>query len=114
MNKHFTHFLLFGALILAVLLLGGCSTSADQPAPTPTVDAARVDADMVAISESTSDSNADTAETMDTVSEDDPSPDTIAAPEEENYCIECHTDQQALIDTAKPEEPVAKENEGEG
>ena len=33
---------------------------------------------------------------------------------EVDYCIECHTDMQALIDTAKPEEEVVSENEGEG
>ncbi len=28
--------------------------------------------------------------------------------------LECHSDRQALIDTAKPDEEVVKENEGEG
>jgi hypothetical protein len=31
-----------------------------------------------------------------------------------DYCLECHTDQQMLIDTAKPEAVVVSENEGEG
>jgi uncharacterized protein YcfL len=107
MNKLFTHTLLFGALLLAVLILGGCSTDANQPAPT-------VDANRVAFSENESNPALDADVSMDTVSDEDTSPDVVVAPEEENYCIECHTDQQALIDTAKPEEPVAKENEGEG
>jgi len=29
-------------------------------------------------------------------------------------CVDCHTDQQALIDTADPVEEVVSENEGEG
>ena len=31
-----------------------------------------------------------------------------------DYCIECHTDKEALIATANPEEEVVSENEGEG
>lgn len=31
-----------------------------------------------------------------------------------NYCIECHTDKDQLIQTAKPEEEVESESEGVG
>ncbi|MEN8171683.1 MAG: hypothetical protein ABFS03_02285 [Chloroflexota bacterium] len=49
------------------------------------------------------------------VEKDQTDPDTdISAEEPPNYCIECHTDKQALIDTAKPEEEHEAENEGEG
>lgn len=35
-------------------------------------------------------------------------------PEEPNACLNCHSDKQHLIDTAKPEEEVVSENEGAG
>lgn len=31
-----------------------------------------------------------------------------------NYCVECHTDKDQLIQTAKPEEEVESESEGVG
>jgi len=34
--------------------------------------------------------------------------------EQVDYCTSCHTDQQMLIDTAKPEEEVINENKGKG
>ncbi len=39
---------------------------------------------------------------------------TVSEPVEVNNCLECHTDKDRLIDTAKPEEVVVSENEGEG
>ncbi len=33
---------------------------------------------------------------------------------EPNYCLDCHTDKDQLIATAKVEEEVISENEGEG
>jgi hypothetical protein len=32
----------------------------------------------------------------------------------ENYCVSCHTDQEQLISTAKPEEVVESESSGAG
>lgn len=38
-----------------------------------------------------------------------------AQPEETvDYCLECHTDKDRLIDTARPEEEVISESKGEG
>lgn len=33
---------------------------------------------------------------------------------ESNHCLDCHSDKQELIDTAKPEEVVESESTGAG
>lgn len=42
-----------------------------------------------------------------------PSPE-VTAVAQVDYCVECHTDQDSLIETAKPEEVVVEESEGAG
>lgn len=45
----------------------------------------------------------------------DPEPtDEVAAEPQVDNCVECHTDQQTLIDTADPIAEIVSENEGEG
>ena len=39
---------------------------------------------------------------------------TVSEPVEVNNCLECHTDKDQLISTAKAEEVIVSENEGEG
>jgi len=46
--------------------------------------------------------------------EDIETPDLVAAEEEADECLACHTDKDTLIRTAKVEEAVDHENEGEG
>ena len=48
------------------------------------------------------------------VVEEETTPEDAEPVAEDDQCINCHTDKQALIDTAKPEEEVESENEGEG
>ncbi|GIV62849.1 MAG: hypothetical protein AB1457_14675 [Chloroflexota bacterium] len=39
---------------------------------------------------------------------------TLTTEPQVNYCVECHTDKDRLIQTAKPEEEVIEESEGAG
>lgn len=39
---------------------------------------------------------------------------TVTSQPQVNYCVECHTDKDSLIRTAKPEEEVVEESEGAG
>ena len=43
----------------------------------------------------------------------EPTEEVVAEPQVDN-CLECHTDQQMLIDTADPVAEVVSENEGQG
>jgi len=38
----------------------------------------------------------------------------VAAEPQVDRCVECHTDQQVLIDTANPVAEIVSENEGQG
>ena len=43
-----------------------------------------------------------------------PPPTPTGEPEMANHCLDCHTDKDRLISTAKPEEEIISENEGAG
>ena len=43
-----------------------------------------------------------------------PKSDAIVDAVEPDHCLECHTDKERLIETAKPEEVVVSESEGAG
>ena len=44
----------------------------------------------------------------------DPEPAPVMEATEVDHCLDCHTDKQRLITTAKPVEVVVSENEGAG
>jgi PBP1b-binding outer membrane lipoprotein LpoB len=88
-------------LILLALVLGGCSENpemSDEPTET-----APTEVDPTSTS-------ADTEAPDDEAPEDDP----VGAVEEVDFCIECHSDQTMLTQTADPEVEVESESEGEG
>ncbi len=84
-----TKYFLF-TLILSMLLVwaSGCSSTANSPTPEPVEEA--------------------------TLEPTLPPPTATAEPEVVNYCLDCHTDKDRLISTAKPVEEVVSENEGAG
>ena len=82
--------ILFGLVGLTFLLFG-CGQAAAPEATTeadaPTGEATSIDEILASVAQK---------------------PDSI------DYCIECHSDKDQLINTAAPEEEVISENEGEG
>jgi len=117
-----TKIILLIAGLLLVLSLIGCAEQATPEAqstatayayPAPLNDPAEVAASLTAIPAD------DAAATHDSTvpSEDalDPEPtEAVAAEPQVDNCVECHTDQQTLIDTADPVAEIESENEGEG
>jgi PBP1b-binding outer membrane lipoprotein LpoB len=96
-------------ILLSAFILGACSNRAESSEPSAEV--GLVDTTPTADSE-TADVSTDEENSVDDLSEEE-NPVAVTA-EAETYCVDCHTDQQALIDTAKPEEEVISENEGAG
>ena len=104
------------AVLLLVISLVGCGSE-----PTPTAELPEVthaypppmnDPEEVAASLTKMPEEEVAAPTEETT---DPEPtDEVAAEPQVDNCVECHTDQQALIDTADPVADLVSENEGEG
>jgi hypothetical protein len=107
------------SLLAVLLLVTGCGTPEVQAPPEPTAVAQVVPTPMndpEAISDLVEEIKTGAAEGAAAETDDSTPEETVAeAPiTKVDYCIECHTDQQALIDTAKPQEEIHSENEGEG
>ena len=77
------------AILIAItaLMLAGCSGQGTPLSPTETIPPATTEPEAMEATEPA---------------------------QEPDECIQCHTDQQRLIDTAAPEEPAAAESSGEG
>ncbi len=86
-------FSLLIAIVVGLILLASC-----QPAPTATEESSPTDLPPTATATTK-------PEMTETVAEE---------PVELSACLECHSDKQMLIDTAKPEEEKISENEGAG
>lgn len=93
-------------LILLALFIGGCSGNSEMPdKPTEMASAEVADAptseDLI-------------ADDTDTSDDEEAEEDLVAAVEESDYCVDCHSDQTMLTQTADPEVEVESESEGEG
>jgi hypothetical protein len=104
------------AVLLLALLITGCGsqstpvakpTATEYAYPPPMNDPEEVAASLTAMPD-----EAVAASTED-VPDPEPTEEVAAEPQVDN-CVECHTDQQALIDTADPVAEFVSENEGEG
>ena len=104
---------------IALLALMGLSSCAGQPTPTavlptpteyaypaPMNDPGEVAARLTEMPEAA-------AATPTQPSVPEPTEEVVAEPQVDN-CLECHTNQQMLIDTADPVAEVVSENEGQG
>lgn len=122
--KTMPYVFLLGGLLLLVLFLGACAGPATpeplptrEPAPTivteapmnPTPTPKGTPGEPTATAEEPATEEAPATEN----SENTDAPVAVASAADV-ACLDCHTDQQALIDTAAPVEPVESENEGAG
>ena len=85
-------------MVVVVFLLAGCGNAAEAMERPATTQISPV------ISEA-----APAATATDPVATE-----AVASESAVDYCLECHTDGQRLIDTADPEEEIINENKGEG
>ena len=98
-------------LILLAMDLWGCSKS-PEPSDLPTevasteIKTPMVSEDAASATDEESESSLDNAD-----QQDEPVGDTVAV---ESYCVDCHTDQEMLVDTAAPVVEVESEDQGEG
>lgn len=104
-------YMLVGILVLIFLVGCGQQTPATTEAkPTETHIAQPVEPTSIPTVAPTEES----AEPTDEPPVDEVAADSSSQDIPEDECLNCHTDKQSLIDTAKPEEEVVSESSGEG
>ena len=106
--------IIFNALLCIVLV--GCASETLTPTSGPTVTQVLVEPPALpspTISPTPTDVTEDPPTTTPEPDIPDETEEVTDVPVQET-CVECHSDQQSLIDTAKPQEEVVSENEGEG
>jgi len=108
--------LFLSVALLVALVVVGCGNEprptaapleATHPYPPPLNDPAEVAASLTAMPDEDAAAPAEEP--------DEPAPtEAVAAEPQVDNCVECHTNQDTLIDTADPVAEVVSENEGEG
>jgi hypothetical protein len=108
-------FLIMGFLLALLIFASGCSPA--QPTQEP---ATEVPVEMEQATQppteapTATDEEEAVEEPEETEEPEDSESDDAVSAGETSACIECHTDQAMLIDTAEPVEEVESENEGSG
>ena len=108
--------LLIGFLLALLFVAAACSPA--QPTVEPATDEVPLETEQATLPPA----EAPTATFQEEISEEpegteqpeDNETDQAASAEEADACVECHTDQAMLIDTADAVEEVESENEGAG
>ncbi len=111
-----TRILLLIVVAILMLSISGCG-SEPTPLPEPTAKISAYpppmnDPDEVAAS-LTAIPDGEAAAPTEEVPDPEPTDEVVAEPQVDN-CVECHTNQQTLMDTADPVAEIVSENEGEG
>jgi hypothetical protein len=104
---------------MLVLVVVGCSQSqaTEELAPEVQVDTAQATAPPTELATATAEIDGPTEEpeeTKETEETEDSGTEDMAPAEQLSACVECHTNQAMLIETADPVEEVESENEGAG
>ena len=116
LNMRKNRYILIFLVILLVLAATGCAGETPEPNPVATPTAYTYPPPLNDLNAVESELPAGVDEELAApaaVPETEPTEEVVAAPQVDN-CVECHTDQQMLIDTADPVAEVISENEGQG
>jgi cytochrome c peroxidase len=109
-------FLWVGFLLLLLMVMAGCSSG--QPSVEPEtelpVETEQATESPTEAPTATAELEEPTAEPEETEELEDSGVDDAMSSDETSACVECHTDQAMLIDTADPVEELESENEGAG
>ena len=109
-------FLMMGFLLLLLIAAAGCSPSQQGLEPETEVPGETEQATVppTELPTATAELEKATEEPEETELPDESGTEDGIASEDTSACVECHTDQAMLIDTADPVEEVESENEGSG
>ena len=112
-------FLYVGVILVLFFLVSGCVSGqpTEEPAtddPVQTEQATLSPTDVPTETFEPEEANEEAEEPEETGETEDGSTDDAASSDQASACVECHTDQAKLMDTADPVEEVESENEGAG